>query len=777
MAIYHEDIVDIELSTGTLYRSFCNRAIGSGDVMANRFGVRVLRDKEPVVLSNVSCQGIFRDGQGNNILISNGTVSGNVAYVTLPQACYNYEGQFVLAIKLIGGGVTGTMRIVDGVVDNTNTNGAVAPTGTVPTYQEVLALYNSVLNISTKAVQNQGSASGISSCDDVTGNSIYFVSSSGGVMDIPDYPLGEPGWLQTYDNGSVLFQIAYPYNPRTAEIMIRAYEMSAWTSWRTIASGAIIVKEQTLSSCDDAEENTIMLVSSSGGVLAVPDFPLGGPGWLLTMRYGSFVKTQIALPFNASDSGTKTRSYGGSWSDWKSLGISSFVPLGEIESCDDAENGSIIFVTSSQGVTNPPDFPLNGPGWLETVVPEVNNGYQVAYPWDTTKNLMYRSKQFGEWSAWRNIGSGGGQTITITQEVSRDTYNNTYSGSVSPTITTDSNGWLQPVDTESADETGKTDMTSAIMAMLNSTGYCHLAPGIFYVSGNIDMPAGSMIEGCGKKTIIRLLQSVQSGYIVRMHTKSTLKNVCLSGGYSELDVSTSDIGGRRGINYIGNRDGQSTEVTPTTCTLCQIEGCWFENLDSGFYGYNAGGGLQEGVEMVNCYFSRCKAGINIDYWTEYCKFTNCVTFQCHFGCINNGGNNVFTACTFHGVIGFIIDNSSGEKQNPAHGSVIGCTFNHIDNMNPLTPAGGGYAVKVIDTDAGFVFANCQFWYSKIYVEGSLGVQFSDCELGGSPEIETSGNGTVFFHGCIFQTTPAINAYSPTKFDDCYTYAGAAVTNN
>lgn len=779
MAIYHEDIVDIDLNTGTIYRNFKNRAIGKADNLANRFGVKVFREKEPVDLTGISCQGMFRDGNGNNILISSGTVTGNTAYVTLPQACYNYEGQFVLAIKLIGGGVTGTMRIIDGVVDNTNTDGAVAPTGAVPTYQEVLALYDDVLDLADQAVLNQDMP-GFDSCDDVDSNSIYFISSTGGVLDVTDFPLGQPGWLLTYKNGSLKLQIAYPYNPNWSTVYIRTKQIGTWTSWKKIgADGAadyITTRTAIIQSCDSAPDNSIIFASSIDGAIVPSDFPLGQPGWLMSVTVGT-VKFQIAIPFGNISSQIMTRKYsGGSWSSWTGMGVSIYTPSETIESCDDMENGTIIFVTQDQGVTNPPDFPLNAPGWLETIAPDARHGCQIAYPWNTTDEIKYRSKKFGEWSAWRNVGGGGGQTITITQEVSRDTYNNSYSGSVSPTITTDTNGWLQPVDTESADETGKTDMTSAIMAMLTSTGYCHLAPGIFYVSGNIDMPAGSMIEGCGKQTIIRLLQSVQSGYIVRMHTKSTLKNVCLSGGYSALDVSSSSIGGRRGINYIGNRDGQSTGVTPATCTLCQIEGCWFENLDSGFYGYNAGGGLQEGVEMVNCYFSRCKAGINIDYWTEYCKFTNCVTFQCHFGCINNGGNNVFMACTFHGVIGFIIDNSSGDKQNEAHGSVIGCTFNHIDNMNPLTPLGGGYGVKVIDTEAGFIFANCQFWYSKIYVESSKGVQFSDCELGGSPAIETSGNDTVFFHGCVFQSAPSVNAYSPTKFDDCYTYAGNAVTN-
>ncbi|MBO7661820.1 MAG: hypothetical protein J6U01_00435 [Clostridia bacterium] len=140
------DIVAIELNSGNLHRSWLNHSIGSGDIMANAFGVDIFRDKQAVNLVGGSVQGYFRDPQGNNIAITTGnTISGNRAFVVLPQACYNYEGQFTLAIKVIGGGVTGTMRIVDGIVDNTNTGSAVAPTGTVPTYQEVLAVYDQMV--------------------------------------------------------------------------------------------------------------------------------------------------------------------------------------------------------------------------------------------------------------------------------------------------------------------------------------------------------------------------------------------------------------------------------------------------------------------------------------------------------------------------------------------------------------------------------------------------------------------------------------------------------
>ena len=142
MAFYKQDIVDINLNTGNIFRSFLAHSIGFKNDDADRFGIRCFRDGEPVDLTGASCQAVFINPLGTNIaLTSYGTVSGNVAYVTLPQACYDYEGQFTLSIQLVGGGVTGTMRIVDGMVVNTGASGTVAPTASVPTYQEILAVY------------------------------------------------------------------------------------------------------------------------------------------------------------------------------------------------------------------------------------------------------------------------------------------------------------------------------------------------------------------------------------------------------------------------------------------------------------------------------------------------------------------------------------------------------------------------------------------------------------------------------------------------------------
>ena len=163
MAIYREDLVDVELTSGTVHRSFLSKTIGEGDNLENRYGVRLFRDGEAVNVGEATVQGLFIAPDGTGILISGVDEydkpltgkDGNKAWVQLPQACYNKEGQFTLTIKLIESahGITGTMRIVDGVISNTMVQSPVAPTDTVPTYEEIIAIYEDMLATIASAVR------------------------------------------------------------------------------------------------------------------------------------------------------------------------------------------------------------------------------------------------------------------------------------------------------------------------------------------------------------------------------------------------------------------------------------------------------------------------------------------------------------------------------------------------------------------------------------------------------------------------------------------------
>lgn len=133
MANYHNNIIDIDLESGTVHRSFANHSIGEGDVLANRFGVRLHRSGELVNAGGATCMGYFiRHVDGNTVVINGGAFSGSEAWVELPASCYAIEGAFTLVIKLVGGGVTGTMRIVDGTVVNSIQGSPVDPGSVIP---------------------------------------------------------------------------------------------------------------------------------------------------------------------------------------------------------------------------------------------------------------------------------------------------------------------------------------------------------------------------------------------------------------------------------------------------------------------------------------------------------------------------------------------------------------------------------------------------------------------------------------------------------------------
>lgn len=138
-AIFRRDIVDIELESGTVFRSFMNKAIGEADVNENRFGFRCLRNGEPVSLTGTAVLGHFIRADGNTVQLT-GEVDGDTAFVTLPATCYAVEGQFTLAIKLSGGGVTGTIRIVDGTVVSTTNGAVIDPGNVIPDLTDYLAV-------------------------------------------------------------------------------------------------------------------------------------------------------------------------------------------------------------------------------------------------------------------------------------------------------------------------------------------------------------------------------------------------------------------------------------------------------------------------------------------------------------------------------------------------------------------------------------------------------------------------------------------------------------
>lgn len=304
------------------------------------------------------------------------------------------------------------------------------------------------------------------------------------------------------------------------------------------------------------------------------------------------------------------------------------------------------------------------------------------------------------------------------------------------------NQYLKAVDDETTDENNATDMTNAITEMLRTYGYCRLGKGVYYVSG-INMPEGSTLEGSGKDTVVRLFQSASNGYCIKISAFNAIRNVRLSG--SATSISVTNQGTRIGVLFSANYDGQEEETAKET-EFCQISNVYLESFsDSGIKCHNTSMNVRRGLYAVGVFVKNCYAGINIDYISEFNKFVNILTSMCKYGCINNGGNNTFTSCTFHASsIGFYID---GTKYNSGHGAINGCTFCHVGSNQ-------GSAITIENNANGFTISDSQIWYCSIDVSDSSGIVFSGCEFGRGTTskwatINVSGGNLVMFNGCVF----------------------------
>ena len=259
MANYREDIVNIDLECGTLHRSFLQHAIGEGDELANRFGVRVFREKTPVQLVG-TCSGYFIRADGATVPLTNGVITGNVAYVTLTENCYAVEGVFALAIKITNGSEKVTLRIVDGIVSRTSTDAAVDPGTIIPSVEALIeAIDEAVASIpldyselSQAAVKgnyvwNASKLSTYATADALPVQSCFignFGAEDYDTLNLPSrltYQIDPSIFkVETVGTAGYKTQIATYGHTNTAKAFIRMCVSGTWDDWTILSDGKYI---------------------------------------------------------------------------------------------------------------------------------------------------------------------------------------------------------------------------------------------------------------------------------------------------------------------------------------------------------------------------------------------------------------------------------------------------------------------------------------------------------------------------------------------------------
>lgn len=499
-------------------------------------------------------------------------------------------------------------------------------------------------------------------------------------------------------------------------------------------------------------------------------FASGTVGVIISHIYNDTLKGQVAYSFSATKPNVWIRScVNGVWQPWKVMkdydvvtrkGI---IPNGT--DLDTLTDSGIWAITSSYTYTNNPMpsgyggtllcFKVASTMTLQMVVEDVNA---------PTKMYVRTYVTAHGWRSWATIQGGNTYNNTyVTQN-----YENTYNINATPTITTDTNNYL-------ASTNDNTDRTGDIQTMLNTTGVCHLGPGVFYTTG-VEVPNYGTLIGSGKKTQLILAASVTNGYAVKLKTYSTVRNICILGATSAITPS-STVGTRHGILFEGTADAQSD---PQTFYRSYVTGGLIRNFaGGGITCYNTGLSPAASLVVSDCQIAVCDAGINIPYFSEFHRITNVTAQECYYGCIDNGGNNNFANCDFSmNKMALLIDNSTGQSRNNTHGTFSACTFHHSDN----TYSGGsivsvGTAIRILGAIAGEIFTGCQIGYGDVEIDDSIGIRFDACNFLRMTALQITDSPLVVFSDCNFwdaNSSPLTQSGNTTlKFSECYLMNGTA----
>ena len=315
-----------------------------------------------------------------------------------------------------------------------------------------------------------------------------------------------------------------------------------------------------------------------------------------------------------------------------------------------------------------------------------------------------------------------------------------------------------------------TDRTAEIEEKLQKYGSCLLGTGVFYVSG-VKMPDNTTVMGMGTATKVILSDEVEDGAAITIGAYCSVKDLFLLGAEGEIELPEG-VGTRHGLRFKGFATPKEHKINGALQPKhSMVSGCEAQNFTGGGITCEATGySVRSALTVTNCHLFNCGAGIYIPYFSEFHEFTNVLCTKNNYGCVNNGGNNIFVNCGFSGnKTGFLIDNSEGQSPNNSHGSMIGCTINHSGKNE-------GIGLHILGATSGYVFTGCQIFFSKVVIENSTAIQINDTNFGKNCEISVKGGAMTIFCNAIFTTRPKITVEDNklVKFVNCYTRAGTVI---
>ena len=122
----------------------------AGDKQAHTFRVAVLDDGTPAILTWAGCAAYVIRADGVTVPVY-GSVTGNVASVTLPASSYTVPGRVAVIIRLSTHAEINTIFYGEGAVLSSTTDSVIDPGGLIPSLDELLAQIAAMANTQAQA--------------------------------------------------------------------------------------------------------------------------------------------------------------------------------------------------------------------------------------------------------------------------------------------------------------------------------------------------------------------------------------------------------------------------------------------------------------------------------------------------------------------------------------------------------------------------------------------------------------------------------------------------
>lgn len=296
---------------------------------------------------------------------------------------------------------------------------------------------------------------------------------------------------------------------------------------------------------------------------------------------------------------------------------------------------------------------------------------------------------------------------------------------------------------------GATDDSAAITAAITAAvaGGTVWFPKGAYLTGPLTISSNATLAGDGA-TVTLAASATATLLTITSKTNVTVRGLTLDGGdttdyyavYVAAPGSYSKVRGTRHGIVVSGSGTRNISINGCTVTGFTGDGISLSDLGTATLGQNYAGYSIRDTTVKLCY-----NGLHLPDGGEYGTISGVSVAHCSTGIRMSAGNvyvanSMFTNC----VDGCQMVNGT----NAAHGSFMGCTFNHAAR----------YGLSVASVTYGHTFTGCDFWYADLNMFAARGFRFVGGAFGQTDiTIDTGGMHT--FTGNHFNATDSLTLKS------------------